>query len=602
MAKPMLVTTPAVLLLLDYWPLRRWSPWRPGVPEAEASDEDTSPRYARASLGWLLAEKLPLFALAVATIPLVVRAEGNFVQTLEQFPIAIRLQNVLVSYVRYLAMTFWPTNLAILYPHPRGRILMWQPIAAGLVLAALTLGALGSSRRRPYLLVGWLWYLGTLVPVIGFVQIGLQAVADRYTYVPLIGVFLALVWGLADLVRGRLAPLAVGAVAGGVLAACAVQSWLQLGYWRNSITLWQHALEVAEDNYVARDALGLALAAQGRLDEGRQQLLRSLELNPHSAPTHGNLALVLERQGQLEEAAQQFQESLRIKPDSALAHTGLGRVREHQGQPDAARQEYVLALATDPTYVEAHVRLGELLDRQGQLGEALAHYQAAVVLQPQDAAAHDRLGMALERLGRLDEALTQYEQALQLDPNYAAAYNNRGVALEKRGQWTEAAASYQQAVDLQPGQGLFRCNLAYALAEAGQSAAARAQYIEAFRLAPSWLHDALAQAWTQATSLQTQQRNGPAALRAAKQACQATGYAQAQPLDTLAAAYAELGQFDEAVVWARKALAVVPADQGASSAPAIAERLRLYEQHRPYRQPAPAPRAPATGQRDGGEK
>jgi tetratricopeptide (TPR) repeat protein len=590
MGKPMLVTVPALLLLFDYWPLRRWAPWdnpsvaKPLDPEAGAIGASAPPTYNRASLGWLIAEKLPLFALVVATIPLTVRAQGVVVRTLEQFPVAIRVQNVLISYVRYLVMTLWPANLAIFYPFPR-HIPLWQPLAAGVLLAGVTGAVFWAGRRRPYLLVGWLWYLGTLVPVIGFVQVGMQAVADRYTYVPLIGFFIFLAWGTADVLAGRLRPLALGALVGSLLTACGMQAWLQVRHWRNSTALWQHAIDVVEDNYTAHDYLGTALVAQGKLDDARHQFELSLAILSRNAATHGNLALVLERQGRLHEATRHFQESLRINPQSALAHTGLGRVRERQGQLDAARQEYAQAVAIDPAYVEAHLRLGELLEGQGQLQQALEHYQTAAAVESHNPSVHDHLGTVLRRLGRTDEALAQYELALQLDPSYAEAHNNRGVTLEKLGRWPEAVACFQQAVDLQPEHLLFRCNLAYALHETGQTAAARTQYIEAFHIYPNWPQVALEQAWTRATDPDPGQRSGAQALRAAKQVCQATGYQQPQALDTLAAAYAELGEFDEAVAWARKALELVPAEKHAALARGLAERVRLYEKHQPYRQP-----------------
>jgi tetratricopeptide (TPR) repeat protein len=553
-AKPMLVTLPAVLLLLDYWPLRRWALTARSAPEATSNSVQPSPVFARASLGWLVLEKLPLFALVAASVPLTIAAQQSAIRTLETFPIAVRLQNAAVSCVQYLSMTFWPSGLAIFYPHPRETIPVWQPLAAGLLLLVLTCAVFWAGRRRPYLLVGWLWYLGTLVPVIGIMQVGMHALADRYTYVPSIGLLIMICWGAADLAqRLRLPAWVLPTLAGALLLACLVCTGFQVRYWRNSEVLWRRALAVTENNAVAHDYLGAALLALGRPGEAREHFEARLRLDSWSAATYGNLGLILESQGELQEAVKHYRRSLEIKPDSALAHVSLGRV----------------------------------LETQGKLAEAGEHFEAAQRIQPEAPDPYNHLGRLLKRQGRLTEALEQYDRALERDPNFAEAHSNKGLALEGLGRLSEALTAYQRAVELDADHLLYRCNLAYALQETGQSAAAHRHVSEAFRIEPNWPQIAAQEAWEQATSPDAAQRNGQQALRAAKLACFGTDHQVPECLDILAAAYAELGQFQEAVTWARKALALLSPGPDSDRTRAIQERVHLYEKGQPYRERSP---------------
>jgi tetratricopeptide (TPR) repeat protein len=572
-AKPMVVTLPAVLLLLDYWPLRRWQ-----IGDAVPT------KYARASLGWLIVEKLPLFALVAATVPLTLRAQEGVIRTLDQLSFPVRAENALVAYAEYLGMTVWPVNLAIFYPYP-GALPLWQPVAAGLLLVALTAGVLWAGRRRPYLVTGWFWFLGTLVPVIGLVQVGQQVLADRYTYVPSIGLYLLLAWAAADLVSQRRSlakPLA--ALAGVLLALCLALAWLQVRHWRNNEALWEHAAEITRDNTVAHEYLGVILLQRGDLAAAEEHFRESLRVDPASSATQGNLALVLERQGKLDEAAEHLELALRLDPKSVPAHVALARVRERMGWLDDALGQYFAALQIDPNSAEAQVGLGGVLEAQGKFAEAQQHYEALLRSRPESPAAHAALGRVLNLQGKPAEALAHYEAALRLEPNAAEAHNNKGVALERLGRLAEAAACYQRAIDLDPQQVVYRCNLAYALFENGESTAAKAQYQEASRLNPNWPRQALQEAWTRATHPEATARNGTQALRIAKQVCQATDYRMPMALDVLAAAHAELGRFDEAVTWERKALALVPRDAPPEAVKVFQERLRLFESRQPFRQ------------------
>jgi tetratricopeptide (TPR) repeat protein len=338
LAKPMLVTWPCLLLLLDYWPLGRL---RRGGP---------------VPLRLVLAEKLPLFALAAVScaVALFAQGRGGAIESLQEVPLGVRCANALVSYVAYLGMALWPAHLAPFYPHPGGALPWWQPAAAAVLLAGITALAAATAWRRPYLLVGWLWYVGTLVPVIGLVQVGDQTRADRYTYVPLVGLFLAAAWGLADLAAHRPAlrwPVIAAAVLG--LAACFVCTVRQVGYWHDSQALWAHALRVTADNYVAENNLGLALLQDGRPEEAEGHFRAAVRFKATYARGYANLGLALDEQGKLAEAAACYSRALEIRPDLAATHNNLGIVLGKLGRGDEAIAQLTEAVRLDPESAEA---------------------------------------------------------------------------------------------------------------------------------------------------------------------------------------------------------------------------------------------------------
>jgi tetratricopeptide (TPR) repeat protein len=574
MAKPMLVTLPAVLLLLDYWPLRRWP----------AGDM----HFAGASLVRLVLEKVPMFALVAASIPLTLQAQSDVVRTLEHFSVGVRLENAVVAYAKYIGMLFWPADLCVFYPHPRNRIPLWQTVTSVVVLATITALVLWQWRRRRYLFVGWFWYLGTMVPVIGLVQVGMQAMADRYTYVPYVGLTIMLVWGVADLTArwpARAVPLAI--TMGAALIACAGLTYSLIQHWRTSETVWTRALAVTANNRVAHDFLGQELLRQKKWIEAEKQLRASLKLGSPVPFTRANLAAALEGQGRLEEAAQFYEQALEIETDPKVL-VNLGRVREQQGRPGDARRHFEAAIAADPSFGPAYVGLGDLFEAEGNLTEAAEQYAAAVRVRPDWADAHADLARVLNRLGRPAEAIKHFDRAIELQPSSADAHNNRGVALEAMGRLADAVSSYRRASQLEPDQVVFLSNLAYALYGTGNRDAARAAYREVLEAEPTWPHAVLSEAWRKATDPDAAVRNGKQALRLAEQVCQATGFRMAQALDVLAAAHAELGQFEQAVAREREVLDLLPSNRPPNLEKEIRERLRLYESGKPYRQPGPA--------------
>jgi len=360
MAKPMLVTLPFVLLLLDYWPLKRFhqvgrdvggeTPNRPLTNIVKSSPPTIS----------LVLEKIPLIALAVVTsvATFLVQYKGEGLQSVAFLPIKFRIANSLVSYVRYISKMVWPQPLAVFYPHPGSSLPMWQAVGAGLLLVTISVMVLRATRRSPYLLMGWLWYLGTLVPVIGLVQAGPQAMADRFTYVPLIGLFVIMAWGLPDLLAGwRHQRIALSLAASAAISVVMILSWLQVQLWVNALTLSEHTLSVTSNNWLIHNNLGLVLANQGRIEEATNHYCEALQIKPDFAEAHNNLGLILGKQGRLEEAINHFSEALRIKPDYADAHNSLGVALVKQGRLEEAINHFSEALRIKPDYAKAHRNL-----------------------------------------------------------------------------------------------------------------------------------------------------------------------------------------------------------------------------------------------------
>jgi Tfp pilus assembly protein PilF len=393
LAKPMLVTLPCVLLLLDMWPLRRSPTWR------------------------LVFEKLPLFALAAvsAIITVIAQRSGGALSSAEILPAGLRAANAATSYISYLWKSIWPSGLAFYYP--LSGVSLLPAVLAVLFLTVATWLAVRSGRRLPYLPVGWLWFLGTLVPVIGLVQVGSQAMADRYAYLPLIGIYIALAWGLAGIIERR--PGMRRAIAGALclaLAAFAMMTWRQTGYWRNSRALYERALQVTERNYLAHNGLGNVLLREGSPEEAAAHFERALAIKPGFAHAHNNLGIVLKKRGDLAAAAAHYEHAIRIKPDFAQAHSNLGNVLARQGDLTGAAAHYRRAIEIDPARPGPLINLGNLLFRWGEFASAIELYESALAIDPRLAEAYKNIGVAAERLGDIPKAVAHYRRALELDP------------------------------------------------------------------------------------------------------------------------------------------------------------------------------------------
>jgi hypothetical protein len=329
MAKPMLITLPFVLLLFDYWPLGRFDYGHDCVESDPHTCEYMNLSRKRLPVLLLLREKVPFFIIAgvFSVVTFLAQQSIGAVRSLDKFPIESRIANALVSYVSYIGKMFWPHHLAIPYPHPLGSLPMWKALGAGILLTTLSILVIGKAARYRYLIVGWLWYLATLFPVIGLVQVGSQAMADRFTYVPLIGLFMMVAWGVPELVKTwRHRQIVLGISASILLFALMICTWLQVGYWKNSITLFTHVVNVTANNSVAHYSLGLALGKEGRLEESIRHSSEALRINPEDADTHMNLGVVLAMQGKLEQAVVHFNEALRLDPDYTEARDNLEKV------------------------------------------------------------------------------------------------------------------------------------------------------------------------------------------------------------------------------------------------------------------------------------
>jgi Flp pilus assembly protein TadD len=503
MSKPMLVTWPFVLLLLDYWPLGRWKP----------------------GAGWpLVFEKMPFLLLAAgaSVITFLVQRTGGAVVAVQKLPPGMRMGNAVISYCRYLGEIFWPHDLVVLYPYP-GRWPVEIVLLALVFLGVLSVVFAGMRRRHPFLVVGWLWFLGTLVPVIGVVQVGEQAMADRYTYIPSVGVLITAVWGAGELTRRwQWQGLILSIPAGTALLLCLILTRHQLAYWENSETLFRHALTATKNGKFSsaiHNCLGVALFDKGAMDKAIIQFQEAVRLNPYdpkarnnlgsarsrlgdtdaamrdfqqairldpaSADVHFNLGNMYVRKHEASEAAGEYQTAVRCDPDSAATRNNFGKLLADQGQFDAAITQYHEALRIKPDESMAHYNLGDVLDKRGETNAALSEFETAARLNPKDIIVRDTLGDLLARIGRRDEAIHQYQEAIRLNPHDAVIHDRLGSLLAGAGRRDEAGSEFQEAVRLRPDNVSFHDNLGNLLMAKGQTEAAISEFQEAIRLNPN---------------------------------------------------------------------------------------------------------------------
>lgn len=413
-AKPMIVTLPVLLLLWDYWPLDRLA-----VGARNAQDRTANLR--------LIAEKIPLFALSVASswITLYAQRSGGALGTTELLPLAQRVENAIYSYAAYLGKGIWPSGLAVFYPHPENSLAMWNVLAATLFLVALTVLAWMQRHHRRHLLVGWLWYVGALFPMIGIVQVGRQAMADRYAYLPFVGLFVIAAWGGAELFSYlNVSDSAATAIAAAVLFAYASATFLQIHYWRNSYALFSHAVAVTTHNGVAEDNLGTALMEMGRPDLALPHFEAAAAYVPQLATAHYNLGVLKQQQSDPEAARREYELALKYSSDpteTVQAHTNLGFLMLDLNDPAAARDHFTSALKINPDKQNTQLGLGLAEYRQGDMDAAVADLHRAAQMAPL-AQADFWLGRALENKGQTEAAVRAYEAALQLAPGMAEAH------------------------------------------------------------------------------------------------------------------------------------------------------------------------------------
>ncbi len=413
-SKPMAVTLPFVLLLWDYWPL--------GRPRGADSNSATLPSHSWARL---VIEKIPLFVLSAASAVITVYAQraGGAVRSIAQFSFGVRVENAICAYGMYLWKVIWPTRLALVYPHPGASLAAWRVAVVFLVLIAITT-AVCRLRERRYLLVGWLWFLGTLVPVIGIVQVGDAAMADRYAYIPLIGIFIMIAFGVADFAAARnIGGVWQVAPSVAVVVFLALLCHRQIGYWESSESVWAHALAITQNNFIAEDNLGGALVMAGNAEQAFPHFEAASRINPQDPMSRMNIGAYLQTHGRLEAAIAQYNGAIELTSDAGLrsqAYANLGGAQRALGEDEAARQSFDEALQMNPSQASAWVGRGLLAQKQGRLDEAIADLSRGVALQPTGAHYLD-LGRCLQQARRLPEAAEAYRRALKLSPNLAEA-------------------------------------------------------------------------------------------------------------------------------------------------------------------------------------
>jgi tetratricopeptide (TPR) repeat protein len=536
MAKSMLVTVPFVLLLLDYWPLKRFA--------------------GGLSLKSLILEKVPLFTLSAAAGVATLLLQRSSVADVEKLPVVWRIGNGFVSCAIYVKQMIWPMGLAVFYPHPGDQLPVWKIGLAIVLLGTVSAGTIALRHKRPYLVTGWFWYLVMLVPVIGLIQVGSQAHADRYTYLPQIGLYLLVAWAITDALVSRLQRRILAAAASVVVVALAWRAHDQASHWRNGEALWSHALAVTSRNFMAHDGLGNCLANRGRLDEAIDQFQKALNIAPGYPEIETNLILALTKKGRTDEAITHLQAVLKQNPNDAQTHYSLGNALRKRGDLASAIAAYEKALSIQGRYPAAHYGLGFTFDQDGQIDEAIGHYQEAVREQPNYPEAYYLLGNDLLQKARLDDAIAAYEQALKSRPTYPEVEKNIGLALLQKGRPSEAIAHWQNALTAHSDSVDSLNNLAWILAT----------------FPDNWI------------------RNAKQALALARRANQLSGDNNPAILRTLAAAYAENGRFTEARATAERGLQLANAQENLALANIFEGDLARYRINTPVRtstQPAP---------------
>lgn len=557
MAKPILVTLPFVFLLLDYWPLQRFRfrQWtsnghgKTNKPWVSISGFQELPVFR------LVLEKVPFLAFSAVSIYIssLAAQHNQMIISTESVPMKLRIANALVSYIGYIKKMMWPDNLAIFYPYPDA-LPLWQVTGAGLILTGISILVLWRLRSKPYLAIGWFWYIGTLVPVIGFAQAGLwPAMADRYAYVPLIGLFILISWAAEHIASRLRYKKILPAVITGILLIFIITTWGQVRYWSSSVALFEHALDVTGvKNYIAHYKLGDALAEEGRNAEAIKHYYEALRTKSKYWPgIYLNLGVALMAVNKIDESIDNFSRAIQIKPDFAEAHNNMGIAMERHGKLTEAVSHYREALRIKPDYAEPHNNIGVALEKQGNFSEAIRHYFKALQISSKYASAHNNLGNAMAQQGNFETAVYHYQEALRINPRYAGAWYNLGKIYASRGKTEKAILYYEKALQLNP-------NMADAL----------------YNL--SWIY-----------VTNEKFRNSEKAVNLAEKLCILQKYNQPLSLDVLAAAYAEAGNFDKAVLTVQKGLELAKKMGAKELSIGLENRLKLYQAGCPYRQIQP---------------
>ena len=435
MSKPMLVTVPFVLLLLDYWPLQR--------------------KFSHK----LLIEKIPFFicSFAFCVVTFLVQKSSGAMAGIEIFGPGVRINNAIVSYVSYIAKMIWPSGLAVLYPYHGNELSETKVIVCGLVILVISICFIYQARRHRFLAVGWLWYFGTLVPVIGLVQVGSQTMADRYTYMTLTGLFIIIAWSAKEFVpkwRYRNIVLTLSAIT--VLAASAFVASRQVRYWKNSLTLFEHTLQITENNYIILGNYATCLSNTGRFDESVEEFNKLLRIKPNLAEAHNNFGNVLLKVDRVQEAIEHFKLAIKYKPNFAEAYYNMGNAMKKQGKLEDAISCYKQAIKIEQHLIDAYLNLAAVFNKLARFDETVETCKKALELEPNNATAHGHLGIGLAGAGKIDEAIKEFRIVLSAQPDDVEMHRNLGILLERQGRLREAIEEYRQALKINPNDAKVR--------------------------------------------------------------------------------------------------------------------------------------------------
>ena len=544
MSKPMLVTVPFVLLLLDYWPLKRFAPETPVKRGQQRGVED------RESIRPILLEKIPLLLLSFASCAATLLAQRRFIDPIGNLTLLDRLCNAAVATVVYLRQLVWPFGLSAFYPHPGHSLSILQVLMATLFLIGVSAAAFMCRRRNPYFLTGWFWFLGMLVPVSGIIQVGEQAHADRYMYLPQIGLYILVTWFVADTVSSwRHRRIVLATAMASSIALLMYPAWKQTSYWRDGRALWTHALAVNPQNDTAHISVCDLDLRENRLDDAIFHARKALEIRPDSAEAESRLGVALSAKGQNEEASIHFRKALETHQIRPRLHYNLATLLLNSGHLDEAIAEFQKELQIQPDFVEAHNNLGIALTSKGELGEALTHLQKALELDPHLPKVHHNIAMILLRQGELDQAIAHLQKELQVNPASAEAHNDLGIVWSQQGRIDQAINEWQKTLELQPGNLNAYCNLVWVFA--------------------TFPDDAI--------------RSGAKAVALGERALQLSGEKDPRIYRLLAAAYAENHQFDKAIETAQRGSELATKQGNYAAANALESNIDLYRKSLPLR-------------------
>jgi Flp pilus assembly protein TadD len=544
MSKPMLVTVPFVLLLLDYWPLKRFA------PAASAKVQRQRTLEGRASIRRIFLEKIPLLLLSFASCAATVLAQRHFIDPIGHLSLMDRLGNAAVATIVYVRQLVLPSGLSVFYPHPRHSLSVVQVSTAAVLLLAASAAALMYRRKHPYFLTGWFWFLGMLVPVSGIVQVGEQAHADRYTYLPQIGLYILATWFVADTVSlWRHRRILLGTAMATSIVMLMWPAWKQTSYWRDGRALWTHAVAVNPQNDTAYISLCDLDLRENRLSDAISHARRALEIRPDSPDAHSRLGVALSASGQNEEASIHFQKVLETRQIRPRVHYNIATLFLNSGHVDEAIAEFEKELRIQPEFVEAHNNLGIALTSKGELDAALAHFQKAMELDPSLPKVHHNIAMILLRQGHPDQAIAHLQKEVQINPASAEAHSDLGIAWSQQGRIDQAISEWRKSLQLRPDNLNAYCNLV----------------------------------WVFATFPDDTIRSGAQAVALGERALQLSGQGEPRIYRLLAAAYAEDRQFDKATETAQRGSELAIKQGNYDLAKALESNLDLYRRRLPLR-------------------